>query len=156
LLPARTGSARFLHPGLAAESVERPRVAPDLTEGMFTRVQKCKTGNDFPSMARKHLAGRRTVDRAAAPAADTGLRKPGEIVGHDRIDDDTAIKARADKVYPDHGFVARRARRHQHCAVLHRPAVILNVRDLDAARAQRQSQLHPPLACPPNWAVAGS
>src|SRR5262245_23295647 len=130
LVTSRTGPAGLLHPGLAAEGVERRRFAPDLAERMFTDVPEFKTGNDFGGMAGKYLAGRRYVERTAAPTADTGLRKTGIIVGHDRVDDNTAVEARAQHLDLAHRLVDLRARRHQRRPVLQRPAIILNVRDL--------------------------
>src|SRR5262245_51888033 len=93
-------------------------------------------------MAGKYLAGRSYVERTAAPTADTWLWKTGVIVGHDRVDDDAAMKARAQHLDLAHRFVDLSARRHQRRTVLHRPAVILNVRNLDAGRAERQRQFY--------------
>src|SRR5262245_39301394 len=121
LVTSRTGSTGLLHPGLTAEGIERRRVAPDLAERMFANVPEFKIGNDFGGMAGKYLAGRRYVERTTAPTADTGLRKTGVIIGHDRVDDDTAMEARAQHLDLAHRFVDLCARRHQRRAVLHRP-----------------------------------
>src|SRR5262245_4482878 len=148
LVTPRTGPAGLLHPGLAAEGIERRRIAPDLAERMFADVPEFKTGNDFGGMAGKYLAGRRYVERTAPPTADTRLRKTGVIVGHDRVNDDTAMEARAQHLHLAHRLVDLRTRRHQRRAVLHRPAVILNVCDLDPDRAERQRQFHHRLDTP--------
>src|SRR5262249_51390388 len=99
----------LLHPGFAAKGVECRRTAPDFADGMLVHVPEFKTGNDFGSMAGKHLAGRRHVERTAAPAADTGLGKTGVIVGRDRVDDDTTMKAPAQHLPLAPRFVDLRA-----------------------------------------------
>ena len=46
-------------------------------------------------VAGQHLAGRRDVDDAVAPAAHAGLRALGVVVGHHEVDGEHALEALA-------------------------------------------------------------
>ncbi len=89
----------------------------------------------------QHPPRRRDVDNAARPAAHAGLRELRVVVRHDRVDDDDALVLFArlfDLLGRDHeGFAGR----HQRGAVDQRPGVILDVRDLYAARTHLHRKL---------------
>ena len=140
-LAARAARARLLHPGGAAEGIEGRRVRPDVGERMLAHVPEFEPGNRFRGVAGQHLAGGRDVERAPAPAADARLRIARVIVRHHRVDDDAAVMARAQILHRRRRALDLLAGRHQRGAVLERPAVILHVRDLDAACAERQCEI---------------
>src|ERR687887_455192 len=73
LLPPRAARAWLLHPARAAKRVEGRRVLPDVGERSLAHRPEFEAGNALGRVARQHLAGRRDVERAPAPAADAGL-----------------------------------------------------------------------------------
>src|SRR5262245_42346996 len=62
--------ARLRQPVGAAERHERRRRLPDLGERMVADIPELQLRNAFRRMTGQHLAGRRDVERAPAPAAD--------------------------------------------------------------------------------------
>src|SRR6266508_2934600 len=94
-LATRTTRARLLHPCGTAEGVEGRGIRPDIGEGTLAHVPEFKAGDRLSRVAGQHLARRRHVERAAAPATDARLWIAGVVVGHDRIDDDAAVVTRA-------------------------------------------------------------
>ena len=141
-LAPRTACARLLHPGGSAEGIEGRRIRPDVGQRVLAHRLEFKTGNRLGSVAGQHLARRRHVQRAPPPTADAWLRKPRVIVGHDRVDDDLAVMPVAQFLDRRGGALNLLGARHQSCPVLQCPAVILHVRDLDPARAERERQHH--------------
>src|ERR1051325_10008462 len=95
LLTARAACARLLPPAGAAEGVERRRVGPDVGERMVLHVPEFQTRNRLRRMTWQHLAGRRDVERAPAPDADTWFWKTRVVIGHHGVDDDLAVMARS-------------------------------------------------------------
>ena len=82
----------------------------------------------------------RDDDDLAAPAAHAGLWCIGVVVGRDEVDDELPRQP-GPRVGDDRdGGVELIPRRHQRGAVGERPAVILDMRDLDAAGAQFKRQ----------------
>src|SRR5229473_3414408 len=79
-LAARTARARLLHPGGAAEGVERRGARPDVGERAVAHVPEFEAGDRLGGMAGQHLARRRHVERAAAPTADARLWIAGVVV----------------------------------------------------------------------------
>src|SRR5262249_60772442 len=77
LVPPRATAARLAHPVGAAEGAEGRGVAPDIGERVVAHRPELEPGDGFRRMARQHAAGRRDVERAPAPAADTGLGVAG-------------------------------------------------------------------------------
>ena len=108
---------------------------------MLAHVPEFKAGNRLGRVAGQHLARRRHVERAPAPAADAGLGIAGIVVRHHRVDDDAPVVARAQVLHRRRGTLDLLAARHQCGAVLDRPAVVLHVRDLDPARAEREREI---------------
>src|SRR5919206_5160760 len=91
LPPPWTARARLLHPIGAAEGLKRRRVLPDILDRMLAHRPEFETRNGFCRMAWQHLAGRRHVERAPAPAADARFGKARIIIRDDRVDDDRAL-----------------------------------------------------------------
>ena len=121
----------------------RPRSRARCRAGVLSRtLSKSRPGMRLGRVAGQHLARRRDVDDAAAPAAHAGLGAPGVVVRHDEVDDEDALEA-----------LARLARRARRCSstwsrvgirawpVLQRPAVVLHVRHLEPLRAEALGQL---------------
>ncbi len=76
-------------------------------------LSKRETRQRLGRVAGQHLARRRDVDDAAAPAAHAGLGALGVVVRHDEIDDEDALEALA-RLGDDLGAVEHLlARRHQ-------------------------------------------
>src|SRR5262249_9381278 len=73
LLPPRAARARLLHPAGAAKRIEGRRVLPDLGKRSLAHRPEFEARNALRRVARQHLAGRRDVERAAAPATDARL-----------------------------------------------------------------------------------
>src|SRR5262245_47601772 len=94
-LATRATGAWLLHPGGTAKSVESRRVRPNIGERAIAHVPEFEAGNRLGGMTGQHLARRRDIERAPAPAADARLRIAGVVVGHDRVDDDAAVVAGA-------------------------------------------------------------
>src|SRR5262249_22309741 len=87
LVASRTGPAWLLHPLRAAKRIEGRRSCPDVAERMIAHRPEFESGDAFRRMARQNPAGRRDIERAAAPAADARLRVARIIVRNHRIDD---------------------------------------------------------------------
>src|SRR5262245_33931672 len=94
-LATRATGAWLLHPGGTAKSVESRRVRPNIGKRSLAHVPEFEAGNRLGGMTGQHLARRRDIERAPAPAADARLRIAGVVVGHDRVDDDAAVVAGA-------------------------------------------------------------
>src|SRR3954451_21688814 len=124
--------ARLLHPAGAAMAVEGLRVLPDPGDRMVGAHRfEVEPGDALGGVAGQHLAGRRDVEELAAPAAHALLRPQRVIIGHDIVDRQPALQPLArffDDAVP---LVELRHRRHQGVAFLQRPAVILDVGDLE-------------------------
>src|SRR5262245_35593318 len=95
LLAPRAACARLLHPAGATKGVEGRRVLPDVGERMLAHRPEFETRNALGGVAREHPAGRRDIERAAAPAADTRLGIARIVVRHDRVDDNASVVALA-------------------------------------------------------------
>ena len=102
-LATRAARARLLHPRGAAERIEGRRVRPDIGERMLAHVPEFKAGNRLGRVAGQHLARRRHVERAPAPAADARLGIAGIVVRHHRVDDDAAVVTRAQVLHRRRG-----------------------------------------------------
>src|SRR5438093_13621461 len=98
-------------------------------------------GNQLTRGTWKNLSRRRHVERASAPTSYARLWIAGSVVRHHGIDDDTAVMTRAQLVHRRRRALDLLARRHQRGPVPQRPAVILHVRNLDAARAKREREI---------------
>src|SRR5580658_5688726 len=101
---------------------------------------KFESWDGFGRMTRQHPAGRRYIQRTAPPAANAWLWQPRMIVRYHGVDDDLAVMTPAQFLDRLGGTFDLLGVRHQRGAVLQRPAVVLNVRDLHTARANRQRQ----------------
>src|ERR1700688_3662278 len=74
LLAAAAAFARFLHPVGAAERGKGRRGPPNIAERVLAHVPEFQTWNNLGGMAGQHFAGRRDIERAAAPAANPRTR----------------------------------------------------------------------------------
>src|SRR5215831_11650959 len=133
LLAPGAASARLAHPVGSAKSAKGRRVAPDIRQRMIPDGPKFEAGDRLRCMAWQYAAPRRDVERAPAPAAHAWLGVARVIIGDDRIDHDPAVMPGAQRLDLADGALDLLARRHQGSTVLQRPAIILHVRDLDAA-----------------------
>src|SRR5215472_9001663 len=140
-LAPRAARARLLHPCAAAEGVEGRRVRPDVGERVLAHIPEFKAGDRFGGVAGQYLARRRHIERAPTPAADARLWIAGIVVGHHGVDDDAAVVARTQFLHRRRGMLDLLAARHQRGAVLERTAVVLHVRDLDPAGAEREREI---------------
>src|ERR1051326_8952334 len=104
---------------------------------MLTHVPELEARDDLSGVTGQHLAGRRHIERAPAPTADARVWEAGEIIGHHRVDDDLAAMRAPQPLDVTQSRLDLLTRRHQRGAVLQRPAVILDVRNLDARGAER-------------------
>src|SRR5215211_4662001 len=142
LLAPGAAPARLAHPVGSPEGAERRRVAPDVRQGVILHGPELEPWYGLRGVTRQHSAGGRDVEGAAAPATHARLGITRVVIGDDRVDDDAAMVARPQLLHGASRALDLLRRRHQGGAVLQRPAVVLNMRDLDAARPQRQGQLH--------------
>ncbi len=138
---AVAAAAKFRHPAVAAISVERLSLVPDLGETPVADIVEHERRNGFRRVAGQNLAGRRDIDPRPSPAAHTGFRVGRVVVGADIIDDDNAFEALAGLF--DKGVRLQKllAGRHECGAVLVRPAMKLHRGDLDAAGAKPDGEI---------------
>jgi len=87
-------------------------------------------------VAGEHLARGCDVERAPAPAAEAGFGVPRVVVGNHGVDNDEPVVSGAQLLHMAYGAFYLLAGWHQARAVLERPAVILDMGDLDAAGAE--------------------
>src|SRR5437016_3589801 len=104
---------------------------------MLAHIPEFKSRNNLGSVAGKHPARRRDVERTAAPAANARFGKSRIVIRNHRINDDLAMVLRPQHLDLAYGFFDLLARGHERGAVLQGPAVILDVSDFHAARAER-------------------
>src|SRR5258706_2992951 len=90
--------ARLWQEARAAEGVEGGVVFPDLAQRMVFHRPEFEARDRLGRVARQDAAGRRHVERAAAPTADARLGEAGVIVGHNGVDDDAAVMLLAQRL----------------------------------------------------------
>src|SRR5919204_5371511 len=140
-LATRTTRAWLLHPGGTAEGIEGRGVCPDIAERMLAHVPEFEARNRLGGVTGQNLACWRHVERTAAPTAHARLWIAGVVVGHHGVDDDTAVMTRAQLLHRRGRPLDLLARWHQRGPVLERPAIILHMRNLDAARAKGEREI---------------
>ena len=106
---------------------------PDVRQRLVADVVELESRDALGGVAGQHLAGRRHVHRAAAPAAHARLRPAGVIVGHDEVEHHHALVALLGGFNDVDGAHDLFAGRHQARAVLECPGIILDVRHLEPA-----------------------
>ncbi len=139
-LAAVAAGAGLRHPGGAAEAGEGGRVGPDVGEGGIGDGGERHSGDRRCRVAGQHPAGGIDVDKVSAPAAHAGLRQPGVIIGDDIIDDEAAGMRSPAPPRRRRSPLAVGPARQQRGPVDERPAVVLDVGDLDASGAERQRE----------------
>src|SRR5262249_50822570 len=108
---------------------------------MVADVPEPKTRDRLRGVTWQDSARRRDVKGAATPSADTRLWKTRVIVRQHRVDHDTAPVDAPQALQMDNRMIDLLARGHQRRAVLQGPAVVLHVRNFDALRLERDSEL---------------
>src|SRR5262249_24539588 len=134
--PVGTASARFDHPILATEHVQRRGIMPNFGERPLAYVVEVQARNHSGRVTRQYCARRRDAQVAVSPSAHTPFRPIGEIVGPPECDFELSTTIRARRTHLLFGASVLLAGRQQQFPVLHRPSVVLSVRELQSIRTE--------------------
>ncbi len=140
-LPPGAAAAGLGHPLGAAERLESGAAMPDLGQRLVLDVVEGEGGDGFGRMAGQDLAGWRHVQVLLAPAAHAGLGVAGVVVRHDIVDHQHALQPLLCCLDQIDRRLGLRAGRHQRRPVLERPAIILDMGDLEALGAKLDREL---------------
>src|ERR1700730_3628779 len=116
---------------------------------MVADIPELKARDRFRGMARQDSPRGRDVKGPATPTTNTGLWKTRVIVRQHRVDYDATPVDAPEVLQLGNRMIYLVTRGHQRRAVLQGPAVVLHVRNFDALRFQRDSEIDH-FADPPN------
>src|ERR1700678_1375668 len=124
--------AGLLHPVRAAERLEGLAPAPDVRQRPIPNIFEHEAGERLCGMARQRASRRRDDDDRPGPSAHAGLRPRGIMVVSDKVETQDACQTLFRFVDYLRGGEEFLAGGNQRGAVLLRPGVELNMRDLDS------------------------
>ena len=131
LLAELAALARLGHPAGAAILLKASEFSQIQAIDLLPHAVELEAGDALGGVAGQDLAGGRDVEELAAPAAHALLRPLGVIVRDHVVDDHLALEPVARFLDQPRGGIELLDGGHQRGAVLERPAIILDVGDLE-------------------------
>ena len=137
----RQGSCIQSVPRNALNAAPRYQIS---ASGRSLTLSKRERRDAFRGVAGQDLARRRDVQVLPRPAAHAGLGIARVVVGHHVVDHEHALEPLARRLDQRDRALGLLAGRHQRRAVGERPAVVLDVGDLEAPGAELDRELDDP------------
>ena len=129
------GATGLLHPSFASEGLEGCAMAPNIREGAFAQIVEDEAGKRLRGVAGQHAPRGRDDDDRASPAPHARLRQSRVVIVDDKIEIQNSGKTFLRlSTMPTVSRNFSRVR-NQRGPVPLRPRIILNMRDLEALRA---------------------